>query len=95
MDASAEVVTTASGEIIGVFVMTGDVSFAVNQETLANVLGDAWANVAEGTETWADVADGSEVWAEQAEGSETWQDVSSDGEIWSNVSKGSESWRPQ
>tara|TARA_S200002703_G_C3795692_1_gene245672 strand:- start:1357 stop:1644 length:288 start_codon:yes stop_codon:yes gene_type:complete len=95
MDASVEVVTTVDGQAVGVFVTSGNVSFAVNQVCLANILGDAWTEVADGTETWADIADGTETWVTQAEGGEAWQDVSSDGEIWSNVSEGTESWRPQ
>ena len=54
MDASVEVVTTVDGQAVGVFVTSGGVSFALNQVCLAQILGDAWTVVDEGTETWAD-----------------------------------------
>jgi hypothetical protein len=95
MDASVEVVASASGEIIAVFVMSGDIVFRVTQETLANILGDAWTEIVDGTEAWVEIADGTDAWATQAEGSETWQTVSSGGETWGNVLEGTESWRPQ
>ena len=94
MDATADVVISASGEIIGVFVMSGDVSFAINQETLANVLGDAWTDVAEGTETWADqTATGT--WVTQSEGAETWTDVAENSVTWTVVNDGGEEWLRQ
>jgi|TARA_Y100000033_G_scaffold12325_1_gene11446 hypothetical protein len=95
MDVSVEVVTTVDGQAVGVFVTSGNVSFALNQVCLAKILGDAWTVVDEGTETWADIADGTETWITQSEGSEAWQTISSGGETWSNVSEGAESWRPQ
>ena len=56
MDASVEVVTTVDGQAVGVFVTSGGVSFALNQVCLAQILGDAWTEVAEGTETWTDIS---------------------------------------
>lgn len=94
MNAAVEVVTTASGQIIGVFVMSGNLVFRINQETLANVLGDAWTVVPEGSETWA-IQPSSGSWSVQAEGSETWSIVPEGSETWTPVSAGSETWSNQ
>ena len=94
MNANVEVVTSASGEIIAVFVMSGDLVFRVTQETLANVLGDAWTVVPEGSETWA-VQSSSGSWAVQTEGSETWSIVAEGSETWTPVSAGNETWSKQ
>ena len=67
-----EVVTTVDGQAVGVFVTSGGVSFALNQVCLANILGDAWTIVPEGSETWSIISQGSETWTPVSAGSETW-----------------------
>ena len=94
MDASVEVVTTVDGQAVGVFVTSGNVSFALNQVCLANILGDAWTIVPEGSETWT-IQPSSGSWSVQAEGSETWSIVPEGSETWTPVSAGSETWSNQ
>ena len=72
MDASVEVVTTVDGQAVGVFVTSGGVSFALNQVCLAQILGDAWTEVAEGTETWTDISESAVTWTVVNDGGEEW-----------------------
>ena len=94
VDASVEIVTTVNGQAVGVFVTSGGVSFALNQVCLAQILGDAWTEVAEGTETWADQT-ASGTWGTQSKGIGTWTDISENSVTWTGVNDGGEEWLVQ
>ena len=88
LDATAQIVTTATGDFVGIFVVAGAVNIALNQSTVANILGDAWTIVPEGSETWT-IQPSSGSWSVQAEGSETWSIVPVGNETWTPVNNDS------